>query len=673
VGPIANVCTGLPTSVNELTAMIARSFSPAPAIVRHKARWGATGPSAELRSRAIVRSRGRWHSLKRPPRIGRLRANAVVGVGDRLRRSERRAHRGLLMPENVGDVQPTAGADIEGSSHHTIWRRSARSLLSEVKADPARWVSYLVIALASVAFVVWFMSLKQWFVTDEFDYFGPAGHQSLIAWLITPRNQHTGFFVFGWFWFLEDFMGLGLRHYEIFMIPVVLGHLVVVAAIYHLTWIASSSRVIATGTALVSLAMGGGVGTLTLAGQLVFTLSVAAGLIVILLAVQSSSRRALGVVIALSVFGALNGNAFDAFALAASILYARRRLWWEAMWVAAIPMGWEIVSRLVWPQAAVNIYAATGPGQILRDGPAFAYAALDLAISQTLGDGHFTAVVLTGLILGTLALMSVGPRWRLTAASGRVVIALAIAAILTMGALVEARLSYGIVLVSYGGYSYLFLVALIPISAILLGHIARSRAALVGLAGVFLTLSLIGVITMSDNAKSLGAWKINGESLMQTAAAELNAGMPTYPDQLPVPGTAPTVSQDQLRSWAASGQLDAAIAGPGQVDQVSLNMQWRVAPTDQTAGVCRDLGAGESFAAPVGGSPLDSRITAWHGGRLAIREQHRRPTVRRPHHQRSQSPDCVSASRSSFGPGWLGPGLLAELGMIAGSADRVLA
>jgi len=506
------------------------------------------------------------------------------------------------MPEDAADSQPAADADKHGPLDFRGLHIAAQRLFGQVKADPARWASYLVVALASVAFVVWFLSLKQWFITDEFDYFGPPANQWLIAWLIEPRNQHSGVVVFSWFWFLEDFMGLGLRHYQVFMVPVVLGHLVVVAAIYRLTRLASASRVIATSAALVTLVMGGGVGTLTLAGQLIYTLSIAAGLIVILFAIEKSGRRALGVVIALSVFAVLTGNAFDAFAFAAAIVYARRRMWREAAWVAAIPIAWEIAARAFW--AAPNIYAATGLGQIISHGPAFAYAALDLAISQTLGDGHFTAVVLTGLILGTLTLMSVRPSWRLTAASGQVVIALALTAILTMGALVEARLSYGIVLVSYGGYSYLFLVPLIPISAILLGHIVRSRAALVGLAGIFVAISIIGVVTINANARSLGAWKLNGARLMQTAAAELNAGMATYSDQVPIPGTAPTVTQDQLRSWVARGQLDAVIAGPGEADQVSLNMQWRVVPAVQAAGVCRDLAAGETVTVPAGTSPL---------------------------------------------------------------------
>jgi UDP-glucose 4-epimerase len=39
-GPVANIATGLPTSVNELAATVARQFGPTPAIVRQEARRG---------------------------------------------------------------------------------------------------------------------------------------------------------------------------------------------------------------------------------------------------------------------------------------------------------------------------------------------------------------------------------------------------------------------------------------------------------------------------------------------------------------------------------------------------------------------------------------------------------------------------------------------------------
>jgi hypothetical protein len=503
------------------------------------------------------------------------------------------------MPDNGKAIQPAEEADIEGSSGLAIWRSRARSLADEFRSDPARWGSFLLVAVASAAFAAWLLNLgrQQWFVTDEFDYFN-SGHEPLITWLLRPHNEHTIAFTKAWFGSMSDFVGL--RHYGLYMIPLVTAHLVVVAAIYRLTWISTGSRVIATGTALVSLAMGAAAGTLTWAGQFQYVGSVAAGLIVILLAVQSSTRRAVAVAIALTVFGTLNGTAFVAFGLAASIVYARRRLWGEAILVAAIPIGWELASRFVW--APQDPYAAHELGQILREGPAVAYSVLDTAISQTLGETHLSSAVLTALVLGTLALISVNIRSRRTALSGRVVVALAMVAILTMLSLLVARLALGTELSSGGGYSYLFLVALLPVGGILLGHMARSKAALLGAAGVFLTISLMGVNTISDKAASLQSWKINGAHLMQTAAAELNAGMPTFPDQVPVPDTAPTVSQEQLRSLVASGQLDAVIAVPVEADQVSLNMQWRLASAGQTAGVCRDLAAGEGFAVPVGAS-----------------------------------------------------------------------
>jgi len=510
------------------------------------------------------------------------------------------------MTEKFEAGQPTDRADIEGSSRLTLWRRSAVSLLDDARSDPARFMSFLVVAVASAAFALWLLDIcrQQWFVADEFDYFATGreylatGREPLIFWLLAPHGEHTIVFTKLWFWILPDFVGYA--HYEFYILPSVLAHLVVVAAIYRLTWISTASRVMATGTALVALAMGAGVGTLTYAGQFQYVGSVAVGLIVVILAVQSSGTRALVALIALSVLGTLNGTAFLFFAIAASIVYARRRLWREAFAVGAIAVGWELTSRLVW--APHDPYQAQGLVQMLREGPAFAYAILDPAISRTLGDGHLSAAVLTALVLGTLALISASPVSRRTAVSGWVVGTLAVAAILTMLGLVFGRLSADIQLASTGGYSYLFLVSLLPIGGILLAHIARSKAALLGVAGACVAISLVGVATISDYAASLATWKVQGEHVMQTAAAELDAGMRTFPDQAPNPDTAPTVSQDQLRSLAASGKLEAVIVGPEEVDQVSLNMQWRLGPPGQTTGVCSDLAAGQSFAVPVGAS-----------------------------------------------------------------------
>jgi hypothetical protein len=472
-----------------------------------------------------------------------------------------------------------------------------RTLADKIKSDPARWGSIALVALASAGFAAWllYFSRQQWFVTDEFDYFNFRG-EPLIIWLLRPHNEHTIVFTKAWFALLGNFVGL--RHYFLYMIPIVACHLVVVAAIYRLTWRSTRSRVITTGVALVSLAMGAAVGTLTWAGQLQYVGSVAAGLIVVSLAIESSGRRALAIVIVAAIFGTLNGSAFVAFGLAAAIVYGRRRLWTEALAVAAIPLGWEVINRLVW--APADPYAATGLGQILDQGPSFAYAILDTAISQTLHETHLSSVVLAALVLGTLTLLSLDLRWRRTAMSGRIVAALALAATLTMFSLIVARLSLPVASWNGGGYSYLFLASLVPVGGILLSHIARSRAALLGVGTVFLAISLMGVGAFHANAAGLQTWKTNGGHLLQTAAAELNAGMPTLQDQIPAPDTAPTVTQERLRALAASGQLDATIVGPVEADQASLNMQWRLVPASQAAGSCRDLTVGESFPVPVG-------------------------------------------------------------------------
>ena len=432
-------------------------------------------------------------------------------------------------------------------------------------------------------------------MSDEFDYFNFRG-EPLIVWLLRPHNEHTIVFTKAWFALLGNFVGL--RSYVLYMIPIVACHLVVVATIYRLTWRSTNSRVIATGVALVSLAMGAAVGTLTWAGQLQYVGSVAAGLIVVSLAIESSGRRELAIAMIAAVVGTLNGSAFVAFGLAAALVYGRRRLWTEALAVAAIPLGWEVVNRLVW--APQDPYAATGLGQILDQGPSFAYAILDTAISWTLLETYLSVVVLAALVLGTLTLISLDSRRRRTAVSRRVVVALVVAAILTMFSLIVARLSLPAGSWHAGQYSYLFLASLVPVGGILLGHMARSRAALVTAGIVLLTVSVMGVATFYVISPSLQSRKTNGAHLMQTAAAELNAGMPTFPDQIPVPDTASTVSQERLRALAATGQLDATIVGPVEADQASLNMQWRLVPASQAAGTCRDLTVGESFAVPVG-------------------------------------------------------------------------
>ena len=55
-------------------------------------------------------------------------------------------------------------------------------------------------------------------------------------------------------WFQTLVATVGVRHYAIYSAPPRGGTRVVVAAIYRLTWLATASRVVATGVAMATLA-----------------------------------------------------------------------------------------------------------------------------------------------------------------------------------------------------------------------------------------------------------------------------------------------------------------------------------------------------------------------------------------------------------------------------------
>jgi hypothetical protein len=453
----------------------------------------------------------------------------------------------------------------------------------------------LALSFVSFIFAAWLLELgrHQWFVTDEWDYLSTQG-EPLLGWLFRPHNEHT--IVFTKLWFQALVATIGVRHYAVYLIPLVAAHLVVVGASYRLTWLATTSRIVATGVALPVLAMGAAAGTLTWAGQFQYVGSVAAGMLAILLSVERRKAWWLPVLIVVTAFGTLNGSAFIAFGIAAGVVLAHRREWAAAGLVALIPVVWQVVVRVVWQP--VNPFAAEDLHQILRSGPAFAYSILDVAVSQTVGDNHLTSAILVVVTLGTLALLSTDGLRPLTRWSRSIAGALALAPILTMLLLILGRLSRSAILASGGGYSYLFLASLVPLAGILLAHVGRSRVSSVAILTGFATLSLIGVATITDAARDLSTWKTAEERLLLTSAAGIADNLDVFPEQIPVPDTAASLTQAQLRSWITDGRIDAGVAGQTESDQVSLNLQWRVQPTTSTGDECRDVAIGETIDVP---------------------------------------------------------------------------
>ena len=117
---------------------------------------------------------------------------------------------------------------------------------------------------------------------------------------------------------------------------------------------------------------------------------------------------------------------------------------------------------------------------------------------------------------------------------------------------------------------------LVPLSGLLLDGLVGS-ASLPVAATCFgaLWLSASGVETLRDVAVSFSGWKQGGKQQIQTTVFLLRRGLATYPDQVPSPGNAPTVMQNQLLDYARRGLLAEQDWGAEIRDQVSLNLQWR--------------------------------------------------------------------------------------------------
>lgn len=477
-------------------------------------------------------------------------------------------------------------------------RGVATRLMAAAKSVIARWGSLPVLAIAAVAYAVWLVALGrgQWFVTDEFGYFVPDS-TALIVWLFTPHNEHSILTTKLWFNIL--FPLVGLRHYVLYLVPLVVAHVVAIALIYRLTWITTASRVLAAGTALMAAMMGAGAGTLTWAGQLQVVGSLAAGLFAIDLAFEPRTNWRLAFVAVTALIGALTGTAFVALALAAAAAFAYRRRWIESVLISFVPLVWLLVVRMVW--APVNPYGASSIDQVLRLGPGFAFTVLDTAISQTFG-GVPTVAVLVALTTAVGAAL-----WKPRMQPARQVVGtLTLATLASIAVLVIGRLGLPQTVARGGGYSYMLLLTIVPLIGITLGQFARSKVSVVAAVVIVVPIALLGYGRLTETARDLSAWRQQGARLMQASAVLLTRGAPVYSDQVPVPETAPTVSQAVIRSWVASGRLDAVDSGQVTGDQVSLNMQWRLGPDAELGGDCTSLGTGQQIDISPGAAPAVS-------------------------------------------------------------------
>ncbi len=425
--------------------------------------------------------------------------------------------------------------------------RALQRALGSIRRIPWRW-AHAVIAV--LAFGMLFSIVKdQWFILDEFDYLRPSGNW--LVWVLTPHNEHT--IVFTKAWYSICYQLFGLRHFWVYALPMLIAHAAAYIAVVRIVILAIGDRPLARFGTLPLIVMAAGVGTLTWGGQFQYTGAVAAGLWLIWGSLREKGMP-LWLVAVLTIFGTFSGSAFIALAIVAGVLFVVRARLFAGLIVLILSVGWFLVSKEVWKVS--DAYQAQGVRQVLADGPSFAWAVFDRAVTDTTRTPSVTAV----LIVATGAL-AVALAMRMTRANARspramVVYALAAATVLSLLVTVIGRIGRDISDAAGGGYSYFIVITAFPLVLVLVATaIGRSRIASGLVLAFSLVLSAVGVAGYSSYASSLRDWK-QGTNLALSNAAYLAAhGTAGYYSALPAPNGAPTVDWATVTMWARDGKI----------------------------------------------------------------------------------------------------------------------
>jgi hypothetical protein len=304
---------------------------------------------------------------------------------------------------------------------------------------------------------------------------------------------------------------------------------------------------------------------------------------------------------ALSLFGTFGGSAYLPLGVTVGgVLIARKRPL-AASIVGGVPIVWFLTERVLW--SITDEYGAHGIGQVLREGPDYAYHLIDKAFSDTLSVGYLTAALLVIGAAGVCGLL-------LPRASGQhrptlTMISLTLALALTVLVIVVGRLNKGTAESPDGSYSYFVVAVAVPGAAIMVHHYFAGTGA--GRIVALLTTALllgVSLATSSATFASLGTWKRETGAQLQVAAGAARQGFAVVnPDVPPAPG-APTFSWNDVKAAEAAGKLDPITPNPEQLSSLSLNLQWAF-PARKALPELRDC----TILQPGQSAPLTSRAS----------------------------------------------------------------
>jgi hypothetical protein len=467
--------------------------------------------------------------------------------------------------EAVADSAEPVSAETPASTGTAPARRAQLSWGESVMtlATPFHYLS-LAVGFA----ILLYLDRRLWFIADVFDFFGRMQPGHSLA-LFAPHNEHWSTIPI--LLFLAVYKVVGLHSYVPYLVLDLLAHIAVAHLLWR--WMLRVGTVpwVATALATAFLILGGGVENLTSAFQISFVLPVALGLLgALLLDYAGPTRWARDAGFWPVAVAAImcSGIGTGMVALGAVVVLLRR--------------GWRVALRAAAPPAAIYvIWLVLAAGNSVSTTPApkwelpqivqYVWNGLTSAIDGTTGWTGLGGVLALGLAVwlyrhrrlasGKAALAFAGP-----------LVALPFFAVIGVG-----RIALGVSESSASRYGYIWVVLLLPATALALTQFTRrsvtARWLTLGLSFVVAVNGLAGIlIWLQNNSPSV----VDAHGQILAAAHLMAGGAPLAVDDSGAvePVHSPNLTVGILRSMLDAGELpmDTPVTAQDMLD-ASLYIQ----------------------------------------------------------------------------------------------------
>jgi hypothetical protein len=478
----------------------------------------------------------------------------------------------------------------DGGAEGTTLRRPLVDRLA------AAWpVVALVVFVVSGAILL-LAARKQWFFYDEWSYLArdPVGEFS-FSQLFISHNGHLIVWTNAWFQLLLQVVGL--KHYVLYAIPILLAHVGAAAAGMSVARSLGGSRWLALVGAVSVLLMGAGTRNIMWAGQFSYVLPVT--LFLGWLALSLRDHRLVGPrlgwrsALVVSVVGGLSSLVFFPFALTLAGLSATRRRWAEVGAFVVVTGGLAVVGVLT--DQFRGSHQDPSRGLLGRVRASLSYMSEGLRAAMADGPGRPVALGVAVLVVtwAGIALVPAAGRRRLTA------LALAVGPVVFFAVTSLGRADLGSAQALQPRYLYVTLACTVPLWAAELAALSRwigrrgSRpGALAVLAGAAAGLALLAAWNATffwSEANAAAVPKTRSHGVV-SAAVPLLSDAGVLPAAGVEPRWAPPLDVAQARWYADTGRLRPTASSRYEKAQARVNLFWIVArdqPAPQVG--CRTL------------------------------------------------------------------------------------